>query len=140
LQQAQEVTVDLEPGKTLVIRLLTVGEARPDGMRTVFFELNGQPREVEIRDRSIKQAVGARRKADPAHPGEVGAPIPGAVTTLHVASGEKVKKGDRLLGMEAMKMQTTIYAPVSGTVTDIRVKPRDSVEARELLLTIATAS
>ncbi|HEX7361208.1 MAG TPA: pyruvate carboxylase [Bryobacteraceae bacterium] len=140
LQQAQEVTIDLEPGKTLVIRLLTVGEARPDGMRTVFFELNGQPREVEIRDRSVKQAVSARRKADPAHPGEVGAPIPGAVTTLHVTSGEKVKKGDRLLAMEAMKMQTTLYAPVSGTITDIRVKPRDSVEAHELLLTIGVGS
>jgi pyruvate carboxylase len=140
LKQAEEVTVELEPGKTLVIRLLTVGEPRPDGMRTVFFELNGQPREVEVRDRSVKQAVSARRKADPANPSEVGAPIPGAITTLHVSPGEKVNKGDRLLAMEAMKMQTTIYAPVAGTVGDIRVKPRDNVEAHDLLLTIHTAS
>ncbi len=136
LQQSQEVMVDLEPGKTLVIRLLTVGEARPDGMRTVFFELNGQPREVEIRDRSVKQAVSTRRKADPSQPGEVGAPIPGVITVLHVSVGEEVKKGDRLLAMEAMKMQTTIYAPIAGKVSDIRVKPRDNVEAHELLVTI----
>ena len=85
-------------------------------MRTVFFELNGQPREVEVRDRSIKEVAAAKRKADPAKPGEVSAPIPGSVTLLHVNTGENVNKGDRLLVLEAMKMQTTIYAPATGTV------------------------
>ncbi|MBV9082225.1 MAG: pyruvate carboxylase [Acidobacteriaceae bacterium] len=136
LEERTEVTVDLEPGKSLVIRLLTVGEPRPDGMRTVFFELNGQPREVEIRDKSINQVASARRKADPTKPGEVGAPIPGAVTMVHVTVGEHVNKGDRLLVMEAMKMQTTVYAPTAGTVKEIVVHLRDSVEARDLLLTI----
>jgi pyruvate carboxylase len=136
LEQRQEVTVELEPGKTLIIRLLTIGDPRPDGMRTVFFELNGQPREVEIRDRSIKEEVPAKRKADPAKPGDVSAPIPGAVTLLHVTAGEKVSKGDRLLVLEAMKMQTSIYAPISGTVKEVCVKPRDAVEARDLLLVI----
>ena len=136
LEQRQEVTVELEPGKTLIIRLLTVGDPHPDGMRTVFFELNGQPREVEVRDRSIKEAVAAKRKADPAKLGDVSAPIPGAVTLLHVSAGEKVNKGDRLLVLEAMKMQTTIYAPVSGTIKEVCVKPRDAVEARDLLLLI----
>jgi pyruvate carboxylase len=136
LEEREEMTVELEPGKTLIIRLLTVGEPREDGMRTVFFELNGQPREVEVRDKSLKQESQARRKADTAKPGEVGAPIPGAVTLLHVEAGEPVQKGDRLLVLEAMKMQTTIHAPVDGTVKEIAVKARQTVEARDLLVTI----
>ena len=126
----------MEPGKTLIIRLLTVGEPRPDGLRTVFFELNGQPREVEIRDKSIKKVAETRPKADPAKPGEVAAPIPGAVTAIQVKPGQAVQKGDRLLIMEAMKMQTTVYAPVAGHVKDLLVTTRDNVEARDLLLTI----
>ncbi len=136
LQERDEATIDLEPGKTLIIRLLTIGETRPDGMRTVFFELNGQPREVEVRDKLFKEVASARRKADPAKPGDVGAPIPGAVTMLHVAAGEQVKKGERLLVMEAMKMQTTVYAPISGTIKEVAVRPRDSVDSHDLLLTI----
>ena len=80
--------------------------------------------------------MAARRKADSAKPGEVGAPIPGAVTMLHVKAGQQVAKGDRLLVMEAMKMQTTVYAPISGAVKEIVVSTRDSVEARDLLLTL----
>jgi pyruvate carboxylase len=137
LAEGEELTVELEPGKTLIIRLLTVGEARKDGMRTVFFELNGQPREVVVRDRSIKQEGTAKRKADPAVPGEVGAPIPGAVTMLHVEAGEHVDKGARLLVIEAMKMQTSIYAPVSGKIKEIAVHLKDTVAARDLLLVIA---
>ena len=136
LEKTNEVAIELEPGKTLIVRLLTVGEARPDGMRTVFFELNGQPREVEIRDKSLKEVVAARKKADSSKPGEVGAPIPGAVTMLHVSEGQQVTKGERLLVMEAMKMQTTVYAPLAGAVKSIWVAPRESVEARDLLVTI----
>jgi pyruvate carboxylase len=136
LEEREEVTVELEPGKTLIIRLLTVGEPRADGMRTVFFELNGQPREVEVRDKSLKQQSRDRRRADSARPGEVGAPIPGAVTLVHVEAGEQVRKGDRLLVLEAMKMQTTIHAPIDGTIKEIAVKPRQTVEARDLLVTI----
>ncbi len=136
LKETEEVTVELEPGKTLIIRLLTVGEPRPDGMRTVFFELNGQPREVEVRDKSSKAAASVRRKADQAKKGDVGAPMPGAVTMLHVKSGQQVRKGDRLLVMDAMKMQTTVYAPMDGVIKEIIVNPRDTVEARDLLLTI----
>ncbi len=136
LQEAEEITVELEPGKTLIIRFLTVGEPKPDGMRTVFFELNGQPREVEIRDKSLKQSTDVRAKADLTKPGQVGAPIPGAVTMLHVTVGQKIKKGDRLLAMDAMKMQTTVYAPVAGTLTEIVVHSGDTVDARDLLLKI----
>ena len=136
LQEREEVTVELEPGKTLIIRLLTVGEPRPDGMRTVFFELNGQPREVEIRDKSFKESVAAKRKADQSKRGEVGAPIPGAISVIYLKPGEPVKKGDPLLVMEAMKMQTTIYASVEGTIKEVAVNPRDTVEAHDLLLVI----
>ncbi len=136
LQQGEEVTVELEPGKTLIIRLLTVGEPRLDGMRTVFFELNGQPREVEIRDKSIKDVAAARPKADPGKRGDVAAPIPGAISAIHVKQAQKVEKGDRLLILEAMKMQTTVYAPISGTVKDVLVSARDNVEAHDLLLAI----
>ncbi|MDQ2776983.1 MAG: pyruvate carboxylase [Acidobacteriota bacterium] len=136
LEERNEVMVDLEPGKTLIIRLLTVGEPRPDGMRTVFFELNGQPREVEVPDKTIKPVADIRRKADPGKAGDVGAPIPGAVTMLHVKAGEHVKKGERLLVMEAMKMQSTVYAPLDGNVKEIVVRLRDSVEPHDLLLTI----
>jgi pyruvate carboxylase len=136
LEERSEITVDIEPGKALIIRFLTLGEARPDGMRTVFFELNGQPREIEVRDKSIKEPAGARRKADPSKPSEVGAPIPGAVTAIHVKEGDVIKKGDRLLVMEAMKMQTTIYSPIAGTVKELVAKPAESVEAHDLLLVI----
>ena len=136
LEKSMEVAIELEPGKTLIVRLLTVGEARPDGMRTVFFELNGQPREVEIRDKSLKDVAPARQKADSSKPGEVGAPIPGAITMLHVSEGQQVTKGERLLVMEAMKMQTTVYAPLAGIVKSICVAPRESVEARDLLIKI----
>jgi pyruvate carboxylase len=136
LNEGQEVTIDLEPGKTLIVRFLTVGEARSDGMRTVFFELNGQPREVEIRDKSMKQTAEGRRKADPAKHGEVGAPIPGAVTSIDVKPEQSVREGEPLLVMEAMKMQTSVYSPVSGKVKEIAVKLRDSVESHDLLLVI----
>ncbi|MBV8866398.1 MAG: pyruvate carboxylase, partial [Acidobacteriaceae bacterium] len=136
LGDREEVTVELEPGKTLIIRMLTVGEPRADGMRTVFFELNGQPRQVEVKDKSIKADVSARRKVDPAQAGQVGAPIPGAITTVYVQPGEQVEKGDRLLILEAMKMQTTVYAPIAGAIAEVAIKARDSVEARDLLVTI----
>ena len=107
-RRGEEITVDLEPGKTLIVKFLTIGEPHPDGTRTVFFELNGQPREVTVRDQVAEgRRQRERAKADPAQPGHVGAPIPGAVTSDRGASwASTVKKGDRLLVMEAMKMQT----------------------------------
>ncbi|MGA2590388.1 MAG: pyruvate carboxylase [Bryobacteraceae bacterium] len=136
MQRGDEIAVELEPGKALVIKFLTVGEPRPDGLRTVFFELNGQPREVNIRDKSLEVKVAAAPKADPAKPGEIGAPIPGVVSTVAVELNQAVKKGDRLLVMEAMKMQSTVYAPVEGKVTQVLVQPGRHVEAKDLLLVV----
>ena len=136
MEKGEEITVDLEPGKTLIVKFLTVSEPHTDGHRTVFFELNGQPREVDIRDRSLESKAPPRLKADPAHPGHVGAPIPGMVASLAVELNETVKKGDRLLVMEAMKMQSTVYSPVAGKVTQRLVQPGQHVEAKDLLLVI----
>jgi len=136
MQRGEEVTVELEPGKTLNIKFQTVGEPRPDGTRTVFFELNGQPREVSVRDRKLEVKEAPRLKTDPAIPGQIGAPIPGVVSTIAIELGQTIKKGDRLLVMEAMKMQSTVYSPVAGIVRQLLAQPGQHVEAKDLLLTI----
>jgi pyruvate carboxylase len=134
LQPGQEIAVELEVGKILVVKLLTVSDARPDGTRTIFFELNGQPREVTVRDQKLRATVQSRPKADAAIPGHVGSPIPGAISSIVVELGEQVKKGDRLLVLEAMKMQSTVYAPVDGKVAKKLANVGDKVEAKDLLL------
>ncbi len=136
MERGSDMAVELEPGKALVIKFLTIGEPHPDGTRTVFFELNGQPREVTIRDRKLQVTQQAKPKADPGQPGQIGAPIPGVVSTVAVELNQKLKKGDRLLVMEAMKMQSTVYAPIAGTVTQVLVTPGQQVEAKDLLLVI----
>ncbi len=136
MQRGADCSVDLEPGKALVIKFLTVGEPHPDGTRTVFFELNGQPREVTIRDKALDVKQEAKPKADPKQPGQIGAPIPGVVSTVHVGLNQAINKGDRLLVMEAMKMQSTVYSPVGGKVTQVLVSPGQAVEAKELLLVL----
>ncbi len=132
-----EIAVELEPGKTLVVKLLAVGEPHPDGHRTVFFELNGQPREVTLRDKKIKAETRVHPKANPEKPGEVGAPIPGAVTSIAVELNQEVQKGDKLLVMEAMKMQTTVYAPVAGKIKERTAAVGQTVEPKDLLIVIA---
>ncbi len=136
LQKQGEVSIELEPGKVLIIKFGTVSEPHPDGTRIVFFELNGQPREVRVRDKSLKPTAAVREKADPAAVEQVGAPIPGSITSIAVELNQPVKKGDRLMVMEAMKMQTTIYAPQDGKVKQLHVHVGDSVEAKDLLAVI----
>jgi len=138
LRPDEEITVEIEPGKTLVIRLLTVGEAHPDGSRTLFFELNGQPREVRVRDQSLKIVGRAHPKADPANPGEVPAPTAGVVTGIAVQANQAVQRGEKLMTIEAMKMQSNIYAPIAGRVAKILVGANHNVEAKDLLLTIVS--
>ena len=140
MEPGEEITAELEPGKTLIIKFLTVGEPHPEGKRTVFFELNGQPREVTVQDKTLKAQKVERAKADPSNAGHVGAPIPGAITTIMVETGETVSKGDRLLVIEAMKMQTTIYSPVSGKVMEKRAKVGETVDAKDLLMVLSTAT
>ncbi|MBI1897654.1 MAG: pyruvate carboxylase [Acidobacteria bacterium] len=136
MKSGEETTIELEPGKTLFVKFLTVSDPHPDGTRTVFYELNGQPREVTVADRSLKAEAPQRRKADPAKPGQVGAPIPGAVTSIVVELGDEIEKGERLLVMEAMKMQTTVYAPLAGVLKERLVQVGETVDAKDLLLVI----
>ena len=136
MEQGADFTVELEPGMSLVVKFLAVGDPHPDGTRTVFFELNGQPREVAVRDRTLKVVERPTLKADPAVPGQIGAPIPGIVSTVAVELNQTVKKGERLLVMEAMKMQNTVYAPVAGVVKRLLVHPGQHAEARDLLMAI----
>jgi pyruvate carboxylase len=136
MRKGEEITVDIEPGKTLIVKYLTVSDAHEDGTRTVFFELNGLPRSTTIRDKSLEIKAPPALKADPNHPGHVGAPIPGAVTSIAVELNQPVEKGDRLLVLEAMKMQTTIYAPVSGKVVQKLAHVGQHVEPKDLLLVI----
>ena len=137
MERGEEITVTIEEGKTLVVKFLTLGEPGDDGYRTVFFELNGQPREVEIRDKSLEVKGEQKPKADASNPNHIGSPLPGLVTTVAVAEGAQVKKGDRLLVIEAMKMQSTVYSPVTGKIQQLLVKSGQQVEAKDLLLVMA---
>jgi len=134
LTPGEEVAVNIEAGKTLFIKLVNIGLPDKEGKRIVSYELNGVPRESTILDKSLLTKVKARLKADAADASQVGAPIPGVITGLHATVGGKVAKGDKLITLEAMKMQTTIYASADGIVADILVKVGDSVESKDLLL------
>ena len=136
MQSGDEINVEIEPGKTLIIRYLTTGESRPDGLLTVFFELNGQPREVNVPDRSAEATVHRNPKADPDDPAQVAAPMPGKISSVMVTKGTTVKAGDRLLSIEAMKMETAVYSPRDGTVKDVLVKPNSVVTAKDLLVVL----
>ena len=136
LQHRQEIGVTIEQGKTLIIRLVNVGEAEKDGRRTVTVELNGMTRETFIADKQLAPKARLRPKADLKNPAQVPAPIPGLIASIAVSVGHKVSKGDKLLMLEAMKMQTTISAPIDGVVEEIHVSLNDTVESKDLLLSL----
>jgi pyruvate carboxylase len=137
LRPREEIKVEIEEGKTLVIKLVSIGEPNPDGTRTVNFELNGLPREVIIKDNSIKAVIVAKAKADKDNPNQIGATMSGTVLKVLVEKGARVKKGDHLLVTEAMKMETTIQAPFDGTVKDIFVKANEPIATGDLLIELA---
>jgi pyruvate carboxylase len=132
----EEFSVDIESGKRLIVKFLAVGQPRPDGVRTVFFELNGQPREVEVVDRSIETIAAKKIKADPADPTHVAAAMPGMVIGVAVKAGSRVSKGQKLLSLEAMKMETVINAQRDGEVAQLLVDSGSQVEAGDLLLVL----
>ena len=136
LEPGEEIAIEIDAGKTLVIKYLTQGEAHPDGTRAVFFELNGQPREVTITDRSLAPDTPAAIKADSSDPTQIGASMPGMVVTVNVQPGDPVAKGQPLLTLEAMKMETTITAERAGKVTQVLIKSGSQVDTGDLLLTI----
>ena len=136
LKSGEEIAVDIEPGKTLIIKFLTASEPHPDGTRTLFFDLNGQPREVNVRDQSLRVVERAHPKADPADPSQIGAPTAGLISSIAVQVNEGVKRGAKLMTLEAMKMQTNICASIDGRIAKLLVAPGQSVEAKDLLATI----
>jgi pyruvate carboxylase len=136
LQPGQEVWVEIEPGKTLVISLEAVGEPDHDGNVTVYWKLNGQSRHVTVLDKSLAKTADARRSADPARPGEVGSPMPGRVVAANVREGAVVAHGDPLLTLEAMKMETVVRAPVAGKVRELCVDNGSKVLGGDLLVVI----
>jgi pyruvate carboxylase len=130
-----EIFVDIEKGKTLVIRCLALGDVDDKGMGTVFFELNGQPRRVKVPDRIHgASAARERRKAEPGNEAHVGAPMPGVVSALAVVAGQKVAAGDVLLSIEAMKMETALHAERDGIIAEVLVKSGDQIDAKDLLV------
>jgi len=140
MQRGQEITVEIEKGKSLVILLQTAGEEDVDGYVKVFFELNGQPRFVRVPDRSVERPVETRRKADDSDSTHVGAPMPALIQSLAVEAGQPVQAGDVLATIEAMKMHVTLYAPRDGVVGELLVGPGMQVDAKDLLLTIVDAA
>jgi pyruvate carboxylase len=135
LSQGQEIETDIEPGKTLVISLKGISEPNAKGLRTVFFDLNGFPREVEVRDESLGGPA-RREKADPLREGHVGAPMPGRVLQLGARVGDYVAVGDKLLVTESMKMEYVITAKISGKISRVMVAQGDMVEGSDLLIEI----
>lgn len=133
MEPGQEINVEIEQGKTLVILLQAIGETEDDGSVRLFFELNGQPRIISVSNRKANVGHIQRRIADPANPQQIASPMPGLVTSLSVETGRLVKAGDKLLTLEAMKMETSISAPCDGTVEELFVKVGQTVEAKDLL-------
>jgi pyruvate carboxylase len=129
-----ELSVEIEQGKTLVIRLQAIGELEDDGRVRLFFELNGQPRIIATANRSASAGHNQRRLADPTDERQVAAPMPGVVAMLAVSAGQQVAAGDLLLTLEAMKMETGISAPRAGTIAELAVRPGQAVDAKDLLL------
>lgn len=135
MSQGDEIDVEIEKGKTLVIRLTAIGETEEDGSVRVFFELNGQPRVISVLNRTVGNKK-PRRVADLSDESQIASPLPGVISVLAVGVGQSVNAGDTLLTLEAMKMETLISAPRNGRIAEIAVKPGQVVEAKDLLIVL----
>ncbi len=141
LQAGEEIEVEIDPGKILIIKLISIGEPDEDGNRTLFYELNGMPRESLVLDRSLASASGpARVKGEPGDPLQACAPMPGMVTEVAVSPGQEVKAGDKLVVLEAMKMLTTVSAGADGTVAEVFARKGDQVDSDDLLVQLSSGS
>jgi pyruvate carboxylase len=134
LQEGDERLVDIEKGKTLVITYQGRAPTNEKGEVRCFFDLNGQPRTITVPDRLKAGDVVVRAKAAAGDPKQVGAPMPGVISTLAVKQGQAVKAGDVLCSIEAMKMETAIHAETDGTVAELLIKPGDQIDAKDLLV------
>ena len=134
MKAGDEVSLEIEDGKALVVLLTAIGDTRDDGQVEIFFELNGQPRVITVPNRAATSTVKARRKAEDGNNDHVAAPMPGVVSSVSVKVGQVVKAGDVLMTLESMKMETVLHAPHDGTVIDIPVTPRSQVDSKDLLI------
>jgi pyruvate carboxylase len=137
MQPGDEIEAEIDPGKTLEIRLQAIGETNEEGDVKVFFELNGQPRVIRVGNRQIKSTTASRLKVDPENSGHIGAPMPGVIASVAVQAGTKVKEGDLLLTIEAMKMETGIHAERDGEITAVHIQPGAQIDAKDLLLELS---
>jgi len=134
MEPGEEISAEIDPGKTLEIRLQAIGETNDKGDVRVFFELNGQPRTIRVPNRKFAVTETTRMKADADNPNHVGAPMPGVIATVAVAAGQKVKQGDLLMTIEAMKMETGIHADQDGTIKAVHAPAGSQVDAKDLLI------
>lgn len=134
MKLGEEIEVEIEKGKTLIVRLVSVSEPKDDGTRVCYFELNGQPREIRVADESIESLFAQHQKADKSNPKQIGATMPGTVLQVNCAKGDAVQKGDHILTTEAMKMETSIQAPADGVIKEIYVSNGDTIEVNDLLI------
>jgi pyruvate carboxylase len=136
LQSHEEVTIEVEPGKSLIVSYLTTSDVHTDGTRTVFFELNGEPRAVRVADHAVEGDLHVHPKAELDNPHHVAASMPGKVSRVHVSKGDKVKQGQGLLSLEAMKMEAAVYAPRDAIVAEVMVETGSVVAAGDLLVVL----
>ncbi|WP_226781876.1 pyruvate carboxylase [Oceaniglobus trochenteri] len=134
MEDGEQITAEIDPGKTLEIRCQAIGETNEEGEAKVFFELNGQPRLIRVPDRKFSAASAKRPKAEVGNPAHLGAPMPGVVATIAAQAGKKVKEGDLLLTIEAMKMETGIHAERAATVKAVHVTAGAQIDAKDLLI------
>ena len=134
LKLGEEIEVEIEKGKTLIVKLISIGEPQHDGTRVMYFELNGQSREIVIQDLTADFDGAIALKADPLNPNQIGATMPGTVLQVVVNKGSKVKRGDHLLITEAMKMETTVQSPKDGIVKEIYTASGDAISTGDLLI------
>ena len=134
MRLGEEIEVEIEKGKTLIIKLVSISQPQSDANRVIYFELNGQPREVIIQDMTVESDVIQKPKTDLSNPNHIGATMPGTVLKVVIANGSRVKRGDHLLITEAMKMETTVQAPYNGIVKEIYVSAGTSIAKGDLLI------
>ncbi|WFB35839.1 pyruvate carboxylase [Kiritimatiellota bacterium B12222] len=137
MRQGEEIAIDIEAGKTLIIKYVSTSEPHENGTRTVFFELNGIPRSVDVRDKTLDDGSAHRAKANASDATHIGSSMPGMVVAVTVIEGENVTKGQKLMVLEAMKMETTVYAEKEGKVEQVLIKPGTQVETGDLMMVIA---
>ncbi len=134
MDPGEEITAEIDPGKTLEIRLQAIGETDENGEVKVFFELNGQPRVIRVPNRLVKSSTAQRPKAELGNPNHIGAPMPGVTASVAVSAGQQVKEGDLLLTIEAMKMETGIHAERDAIVKAVHATPGGQIDAKDLLV------